>query len=430
MPRAGGTTHDEGAAIDHHVVDGRFEEVSGALPGLLEHIDGRAVDRAARELQRARARRARAALHDVGVAFDHLYLVDEDRQGLRHDRCIGVGVQLSGRRGAREHAHTTVGEHAHASGLLPVEPRGGVEHRGETDAEHADGAGGTARALLFPPARILGAVEELREERGEVSVVVVRAAGGGRGQLGRGEEVAAPHLGGVELELAREQVERALERRGRLRAPRPAVGARTGAVRTYAARPEPHRRDPVRPARHELRLPRLDRSGAGIRARVAELLDLEPDDRAVAPRVECNLEGEPAPLHRREVETAWLHEAHGTAETPRGRAGDDVWGDTADRLAAEGAADVGRDHMEEVGRETERPRELDSAPVRCLCRRVHREPAVGLGHREDRAPLHGCHRHPRDRERRTYGELGGCEGVGGRGRIPRERDARAPRAGR
>ena len=139
-------------------------------------------------------------------------------------------------------------------------------------------------------------------------------------------------------------------------------------------------------------------------------------------RVEGNLEGEPAPLHRREVETAWLHEAHGTAETPRGRAGDDVWGDTADRLAAEGAADVGRDHAEEVGRETERPRELDSAPVRCLCRRVHREPAVGLGHREDRAPLHGCHRHPRDRERRTDGELGGGEGVGGRGRIPHERD--------
>ena len=45
-----------------------------------------------------------------------------------------------------------------------------------------------------------------------------------------------------------------------------------------------------------------------------------------------------------------------------------------------------------------------------------------LGHREDRAPLHGRHRHPRDRQRRTYGELGGCEGVGGRGRIPRERD--------
>ena len=57
----------------------------------------------------------------------------------------------------------------------------------------------------------------------------------------------------------------------------------------------------------------------------------------------------PRPCIVARLTTAWLHEAHGTAETPRGRAGDDVWGDTADRLAAEGAADVGRHHTEEVG---------------------------------------------------------------------------------
>ena len=140
--------------------------------------------------------------------------------------------------------------------------------------------------------------------------------------------------------------------RGCARARRPPPTARapvrTGRreVGAHAPGPEGDRRDPVRAARHEVGLARLDRAGRGVRARVAALVDFETDDRAVATRVERNVEVQPAPLHGREVVAARLDVAHRTAESQRGRGRDHVGRDTADRLAAEAATDVGRDHAQ------------------------------------------------------------------------------------
>ena len=141
MPRAGTPRTTKARAVDHHVVDRGFEEVGGELPGLLEHVDGRAADRAARELERARARRARAALDEVGVAFDHLDVVDHDRERLaprsprtaRACSCPADAVPASTRTRA-------VGEHRDARGLLPRRTTP-VESTtvARPEPEHADG---------------------------------------------------------------------------------------------------------------------------------------------------------------------------------------------------------------------------------------------------------------------------------------------------
>ena len=80
------TAHDELPPVDHDVVDRGFEEIGREQPGLPEHVDGGAADGAAHELQRPRARCARAAFDDVGVALDDLDLGGGHREHFGNER--------------------------------------------------------------------------------------------------------------------------------------------------------------------------------------------------------------------------------------------------------------------------------------------------------------------------------------------------------
>ena len=85
-----------------------LEQVGGDLLGPVEHLVRRDVDRAARGLQRARAHRAGAARHRVGVGVDERDLVHRDAEHLAGEHGERGVVALAVHAGAGEHAGRAV----------------------------------------------------------------------------------------------------------------------------------------------------------------------------------------------------------------------------------------------------------------------------------------------------------------------------------
>ena len=155
-----------------------------------------------------------------GVAGDHLHLADADAELRRGDlRHRGAEALPHGGR-AGEHGDLAGPRDAHQAGL--ERPAAGALHAmRKADAEIA-----AARSRLGLPLREIvpaGGGQRLGLAGRIVAAVVFHRRAGARLQrllvrhLARRNEIAPPHLGAVELHLARDQIEQPLHRERRLR---------------------------------------------------------------------------------------------------------------------------------------------------------------------------------------------------------------------
>ena len=207
---------------------------------------------------------------------------------------------------------------------------------------------GAALGLLLAQRVVAGGLEhEVQGAR-----VLARVVGGAGDRLvgevvGR-DEVAPSQLGRVHVELLRQVVHGALDERGRLRAPRSAVGADRRRVGDHAAKAEVHARDHVDARGHLAGEEGHDHRVAGIGAAVGEHVDADADQGPVAARAQLDVLDLRAPvLHRDHRLPAALDVAHRLAQAQRRRGYRGLLGIGGDPRA-EAAADVGHRHVDGV----------------------------------------------------------------------------------
>ena len=165
----------------------------------------------------------------------------------------------------RDDRHRPVGVHA-------ADGRGRLGSPGPVAGGDADAFAVGQRVALLPERMLAHALEHVdRADRRE------RAAADA--DVALDDRVLQPQLERVELELVRELVEQRLEREGRGRGARAAVGAEREAVRLDAVPAEVVRLPAVRPGDEERRDP-LD-APAGVRAAVDDHARRDRGQRAV-----------------------------------------------------------------------------------------------------------------------------------------------------
>ncbi len=259
---------------------------------------------------------------------------------------------------------------------------------GDADADEL-----ALRARLVAP-RERALVVELRErlvERRAVVARVVHGAGrGGEREGALGDEVPPPHLGRVELGCDCDLVHHPLDGVGRLGPARAAVRVGGHRVRVEANHLD---REPLQrvAARHHQRREGRDRGPeeGRVRADVGEHAPAQRDELAVLLVGGLDLVDVAAAVGRvHQVLGARLGPLHGPPERARDPRQQTLFGVDGD-LAAEAAADLGRDHADPHFGEAEALGELLLHEMRNLSRRPDREllrPLVPA--REDGAALH------------------------------------------
>ena len=138
--------------------------------------------------------------HQVGVARDHLDVVERDAGQVAGDHGPRRAVPLAVGRRAREDDGPTVGAHLDLGelGLAGRGPGGDLDVGRDPDAELHRVAGLTPPGLLGPQ-RVVAGGRQGPVERARVVAAVVGGAGlGGVGEGVSGDQVAPPHLGRVE----------------------------------------------------------------------------------------------------------------------------------------------------------------------------------------------------------------------------------------
>ena len=80
---------------------------------------------------------------------------------------------------------------------------------------------------------VIGQVERLLQRRGIVSAVVAQTGGGLVGELVVANEILQPELGGIHLELGRQQIHHALDAMRGFGPARPAVGVGGNTIGKY-----------------------------------------------------------------------------------------------------------------------------------------------------------------------------------------------------
>ena len=278
----------------------------------------------------------------------------------------------------------------HLAGAELGAEAGPLDVAAEPEPELHDVAAVAARRLVGAQLVVAGVGQALLQRREVLAGVVV----GARDRLVRelGDEVAAADLGRVHADLGGEHVDRALDQRGRLRAPGAAVGADRRRVGHDRVEVEVDLRDLVDAAGHQAGQHRHQRGVGGIGAAVGDHAHLQAGDLAVARAADLDvLHLRAAVLHLEHRLRARLDVAHGLAELARERDDDDLLRVARD-ARAEAAAGRGRDDAQLLVLDPGRGADRGLVGVRALARREEDEAAglrVRLGQRGARLHRHG-----------------------------------------
>ena len=378
-----GARDREASARVLEVVLGHLELVGDDPLRLRDHLLGGVVEGDSADGETAAPVRVQPELHHRGVAVDHLDLLDRDPEPVGDDLRERRHVALPVRRGADQDLDGPGREAADRGG---VPAAGAVADRAEdprrSEAAHLDVGRQTDADLLRVAASaplglvatepvVVDELERLVERGVEVAGVDLEP---GRDRLGKlGDEVLAPKLDGIHVQLERERVHRPLDRIRRLRAARAAIGVCRGRVREDADALEVVRLHVVAPRVEpgaEERHPGRDELHVG--AHRGGQPDADGGDLPVLGRRELDLLQDVAPVDGRHVGLGALlrpldrkpeppceHEAQGLLRV-------DV------ELRAEPTADVGGDDPELGLRDPRRSGEGHPRDVRDLRRRPHR----------------------------------------------------------
>ena len=238
-----GALDAEAAGRELEVVDARLEQVRREDLGLLDDLVGGADDGLGADDERARAVGVHALGRDLGVAMEHLDVLERDAEPVGDDLAPRRLVALAVRRDARDDLDLAGREHADA-GALPA--AGAVVERaedaGRREAAHLgerrDADAELDRVVALAAALLLGAQLVVAEELlglGRRGLVVARVVGHARDGRERELVVRDPvllaHLERVAAELGGELVHHPLDGEGRLGATGAAVGVDPRLVR-------------------------------------------------------------------------------------------------------------------------------------------------------------------------------------------------------
>jgi hypothetical protein len=309
--------------------------------------------------------------------------------------------------------------------VLAVEPGDGrqLDVAADADPEEPAATAGSSGRLLAPE---LGVADQFggRIQCCFVVARVVGGAGGRRvGELGGGDEVPAAEVDRVEPQPRGEDVETALEHRGRLGATSAAEGAHRCGVRGHAAAPVVDGIEAVGPVDHRLGVAHDGDAEAGKGPQIGHGIDVDAHEPPVRPGPERDVEPMAACLHGGEVLRAALHPAHGSPQPAGDGHHDGVLG-LARHLATEPAPDGGADNVQVGSPHPDKARGEVAEQVGVLGRCVHRD-AVGavLWHGQHRVRLQWCRAHAgMDHTQGDGDEL--VAGCAGRARHPVHNDVR------
>ncbi len=356
--------------------------------------------------------------------MNDIHVVERHAHVLGHKLCEGRLLALPVGTGAGEHLHFAGGQHTHRRRLpeSALEAHRASRLRGAESADldvrrDADAHVAPLLALLellLAQASVVDDLQRLVEGCLVVATIVHQRAGGGVGESVRRDEVLAPQVCRLDVQLACQQIHHALDQEGGLRATSTAVGGGRRGVGEDAK--DIHRQigdgiaagddQPEEPGGHA-------RAGAArhVGAHVGVRLDAHRGNSAVAVcRQLCLVRLRAAVDRGDEVFAAVLDPLDGMTG-PLGRDDrQDVAGVKVD-LAAEAATDVARDHANLVLWDARDDRKDEARDVRIL-RRVPDRQLVGawVPLRDGAARLHGVGDQPLLDEALLDDDLGIGEG--------------------
>ncbi len=382
-----------GAHVEHDVVDVRLELLSGQLARALGHPMRRLRGRDAADLGRLRAVRAHTLPHLVGVSLDDAHRFEREPEPVRDDHRERRLVPLSVRERSGAQDGLAFGRDLDRPELRLHQAVRDLDVDADADAQRDRVARLAPPSLLVAERPVAGRLEREVERSLVVARVVVRARGGGEGERISGDEIATPHLGGVEPELGGEEIHGPLDRLRRLRSPGAAERPDRRRVGDDARELRLDRRDCVHTARHHGGEAREHGSDARICADVLEDAQAVGLDVSVAAPPDGEVEDGGATMgHRDHVLGAGLgpaHRAPGRACEPRDQ---DLL--DGEELGSEPSSDVRCDDAH-VGRfEAEAHRQAVAVLVRRLGREPQRQPPVVSDDGGARAGLERARREP------------------------------------
>ena len=328
--------------VQHHVLGIGLKRVGGELLGAIDEDLRRLPGRGASDLGRFGAVGSGAARHPVGVAGQHLDLVQVDAGALGHDLGERGLVALAVGEGAGADEGSAVLGDLDGAELALRDAVGDLDVDGDPDPQQRVGAVGAALLLLAAQFRVAGLLERALQRAPIVADVVGRAHGGLDGEFLVGDEVAPAQLGRVHPDLRGVHVDGPLDHLGRLGPTGPAHRADWGRVGDDRGDVHLDLGDVVHAAGHHLGQHGQEGADPGVGAGVLEQLDPERLERAV--RGAAELEVGPlsaAVVHGHHVLRTCLGPAAGSAGGPRQSAHEYVLDVKA--LAAEATAHVGGD---------------------------------------------------------------------------------------
>ena len=210
--------------VEHDVVDVGLELVGGQLARRLDDEIGRAGHGRATGLQRTRSTGTATARDLVGVALVVLHAIDRDTRALAGQHHERGAEPLAVRRNPGADDRATVVLHLEARPFAGAHRIGDLDVGRHADPEQLRIAGKATRLLLGTELGIAGRVEHTVDRRG-IFAAVVRGSGrrGVRERIRR-DHVAPAEFARIHADLRGVDVDHALDRGGRLGAPRTAVG--------------------------------------------------------------------------------------------------------------------------------------------------------------------------------------------------------------
>ena len=258
--------------------------MAGRLDGLVAHVAGGQIERAAGDLERARPAMPSARGHEAGIALHIAQAIGIDAELGIDQLHIGRLVPLPRRGAADDDAHPAI--------VIEADLRF-IERNAE---RHFEIAGDAETEQPPTPLRgfapriepgLIGRLQCHVERVGEIGDI----DGHAQRRLVReaGDEVLAPELDGIDTQIMRRHVHQALDQIGRFRPPGAAIGIdrhhvgehRIDRHRHFRDRIVAARRDPARRGRHDGRVARK------IGPHIGERPDAQGNEAAV--RIEAEI---------------------------------------------------------------------------------------------------------------------------------------------
>ena len=279
--RRGHALHAKPTVVEaDYVLDARLQAPGRFFFGLVDQRDAGGPQRAATDLEGSRARRPTSARHQPGVALHHAHRIHRHiEQPRRQLRVCGL-VSLAARGGADLEHDRTVRPSPGDPDLGGVEDRGHLHVRAQPDAQLHPVASVTTFALLQAQLFIASGVQR-QVQRAFVVARVVGAEGRRRVRKLTPDQVAAAQLGGIDAQLSRKHVHRALDHRDRLWPAGSAIRGHHRGVGEDALRAELDLRDLVDARGQHRRQHELGGREPGVRSSVRDHMRLHTHERAV-----------------------------------------------------------------------------------------------------------------------------------------------------